>query len=46
MLASLNLKLNAIAMHLDGNNKKGYGQVIGGFYEHIHAMTEELKGIK
>lgn len=46
MLASLNLKLNAIAMQLGGNNKVGYGTAILGFSDHIKALTEELKGKK
>lgn len=46
MLASLNLKLNSIAMQLGGDNKLGYGTAIQGFSEHIKALTEELKGKK
>ncbi|MEA9355097.1 hypothetical protein SHI21_02740 [Bacteriovorax sp. PP10] len=46
MLASLNLKLNAIAMQLGGDNKVGYGTAVQGFSEHIKALTEELKGKK
>lgn len=46
MLASLNLKLNSIALQLGGDNNPGYGTVVAGFSEHLNALTEELKGKK
>lgn len=46
MLASINLRLNSIAMQLGVEGYEGYGYVLGGFSEHIRALTEELKGKK